>query len=84
MTPVWWGLGAAVVALFLYGHGRQARAARVAALREAWGTDTNRPRNVRAIAAYHLALVAADSPGRSIDDRTWTDTSPPSRPSSRA
>lgn len=43
------------------------------AIRANWGRPSDRSRKMAAIAEYHRSIVLAEGPGRSLDDRTWTD-----------
>ena len=52
---------------------RGARAPRLARFRAAWGLPIERTRRMDAMAASHRARIAATTPRRSLDDRTWRD-----------
>lgn len=64
---------AALAALLALAAVRAARERRLARIRAAWGKPVHRTRRLDTIAASHRSRLAATSPARSLDDRTWTD-----------
>lgn len=71
MTPAWLLLPIALL-LLAVAVVRGARRGRIVRLRSQWGRPSTHTRRLDAIAASHAARVAG-RPGRSLDDRTWTD-----------
>jgi hypothetical protein len=57
-----------VISIFAGANERDRR--RLVDLRETWGQEISRPRNMDAISLYHTSVAAGRS---TVDDRTWQD-----------
>ena len=68
-----WTAAAALVAAVAFAVLRLARNRRLGRIRAAWGEPLHRTRRMDAMAASHRSRLAGGNPGRSLDDRTWSD-----------
>ena len=66
-------VAAALTPLLALAVLRFAREQRLARIRGTWGESIHRTRRMDAMAASHRSRLAATTPARSLDDRTWTD-----------
>jgi hypothetical protein len=62
-----------VLAVAAQWMARRNRLRLLSTLRANWAKPGTLPRRMDAIAEYHRSVVLANGPGKSLDDRTWTD-----------
>jgi hypothetical protein len=75
MPPALAAVAALVVLLAVAAQwmARRDRERLLSTIRANWGKPGVLARKMEAIAEYHRSVVLAKGPGRSLDDRTWTD-----------